>query len=31
MALSMQARTGLMGGRQLGFSDDVQSTAKTQT
>jgi IS5 family transposase len=31
MILWSQARTGLMGGRQLGFSDYEQTTAKKQT
>ena len=31
IALSSQARTGLMGGKQLGFSDYVITKAKKQT
>lgn len=31
MSLKSQARTGLMGGKQLGFSDYALTTAKKQT
>jgi transposase, IS5 family len=31
MSMKSQARTGLMGGKQLGFSDYALTTAKKQT